>query len=98
MPQTKGAAKILEADESFNQIVETVVDYNVNYPDRGFSSFKFIPGTNDKYIIALRSSEKLGLAHSSSTYLSIFSVEGHLLTPEEIEVSKDFKFEGIEIY
>ena len=57
----------------------------------GYSSFKFIPGTQDKVIIALKSEELEG---KIATYVMVFNIDGTILFPET--KIGDLKFEGIE--
>lgn len=61
-------------------------------PTHGFSSFKFIPGTNDQAIVALKTEELNG---RTSTYILVFTVDGKILM-EETKVPTDYKYEGIE--
>ena len=42
----------------------------------GFSSFKFIPGTQDKVIVALKSEELEG---KIATYIMVFNIDGTFL-------------------
>jgi soluble calcium-activated nucleotidase 1 len=58
---------------------------------RGFSSFKFIPETNDQVIVALKSEEVSGRIAS---YLTIFKVDGQILLKERY--IGNVKYEGIE--
>lgn len=58
---------------------------------RGFSSFKFLPGSEDSIIIALKSEENEG---TMATYVTAFTIDGVTLLPD-IKVSEQ-KFEGIE--
>lgn len=60
-------------------------------PTRGFSSFKFLPGSNEKIIIALKSEEYQG---RMSTYIVAFTTDGNILMPE-MKVANE-KFEGFE--
>jgi soluble calcium-activated nucleotidase 1 len=57
-------------------------------PTHGFSSLKFIQGTNDEWIVALKSEETNG---KTSTYALIFNMDGHIILPET-QVSADHKF------
>ena len=57
----------------------------------GFSSFKFIPGTQDKVIVALKSEELEG---KIATYIMVFNIDGTIYHPET--KIGDLKFEGIE--
>jgi soluble calcium-activated nucleotidase 1 len=61
------------------------------HPSHGFSSFKFIPGTNDEVIIALKSEEDEG---KIASYILAFTTDGELLL-EETRIG-DYKYEGIE--
>ncbi|XP_072168222.1 soluble calcium-activated nucleotidase 1-like [Diadema setosum] len=58
---------------------------------RGFSSFKFIPGTNDQVIVALKTEEDAG---KIATYITAFNIDGKILMPD-IKFA-EIKYEGIE--
>ena len=58
---------------------------------RGFSSFKFIPGTNDQVIVALKTEEDAG---KIATYVTAFNIDGKILMPDQ--KFADIKYEGIE--
>lgn len=60
-------------------------------PERGYTSFKFLPGTNDTIIVALKSVE---VGNQTATYLTSFTTEGEILL-EDSQVS-DEKYEGLE--
>lgn len=60
-------------------------------PVRGFSSFKFLPGSDDKIIIALKTEEFQGY---TATYITAFTVDGIILMPD-IKIAEK-KFEGLE--
>lgn len=60
-------------------------------PTHGFSSFKWVPGTGDNFIIALKSEEIEG---KTASYVMVFDMQGNILLPE-IKVG-DHKYEGIE--
>lgn len=80
---------MLTADEEFKTIeVSNVGELN---PTHGFSSFKFIPGTNHNIIVALKSEEDGDI---KATYIMVFSLDGKILLPET--KIGDKKFEGIE--
>ena len=57
----------------------------------GFSSFKFVPGTQDTVIIALKSEEYKG---KIASYILVFHIDGTILYPET--KIGDHKYEGIE--
>ncbi|MEQ2217605.1 Soluble calcium-activated nucleotidase 1 [Xenoophorus captivus] len=60
-------------------------------PTHGFSSFKFVPDTDDQVILALKSEEDAGRI---ATYIIAFTLDGRLLMPET-KVG-DVKYEGLE--
>lgn len=61
-------------------------------PTHGFSSFKFVPNTHDRLIVALKSEENQG---KTASYIMAFDIDGTILLPET-KIDGDFKFEGIE--
>lgn len=60
-------------------------------PTHGFSSFKFVPDTDDQIILALKSEEDAG---QIATYIIAFTLDGRVLMPET--KMGDVKFEGLE--
>lgn len=60
-------------------------------PARGFSSFKFIPGTEDNVIIALRTEELDG---KTATFITAFTTDGEYIL-EDTHIA-DLKYEGLE--
>lgn len=60
---------------------------------RGFSAFQFVPGTNDRIIVALKSEEKDGLPVAS--YVTVFNYEMSHILLEEVPLFGKFKYEGI---
>lgn len=60
-------------------------------PIRGFSSFKFLPGSDDTIIVALKTEEHQG---ATATYITAFNIDGRILMPD-LKVS-DKKYEGLE--
>lgn len=60
-------------------------------PNRGYASFKFVPGTNDTVIAAINTTEE---GDTTATYLSVFTTDGEIIYPQT-QVS-DMKFEGFE--
>lgn len=77
------------ANERFTDI--TVKHIGELSKTRGFSSFKFIPETNDQVIVALKSEEVSG---KIASYLTIFKIDGKILLKEKYV--GDVKYEGIE--
>ncbi|KAM3865051.1 soluble calcium-activated nucleotidase 1b [Diretmus argenteus] len=60
-------------------------------PTHGFSSFKFVPDTDDQIILALKSEEDAG---KIATYILAFTLDGRVLMPET--KIGDVKYEGLE--
>jgi soluble calcium-activated nucleotidase 1 len=58
---------------------------------KGYSSFKFIPGTEDRIIVALKSEEVSGKVAS---YVTVFTLDGKILL-KDIKIG-NVKYEGIE--
>lgn len=61
-------------------------------PVRGYSSFKFVPGTENKVIIALKSEEDAG---QTRTYVTVFDINERILVKDTL-LSDKYKFEGVE--
>ncbi|XP_050439596.1 apyrase-like [Adelges cooleyi] len=80
---------LLSANDKFNDI--KVVTIGERVPTHGFSSFKFLPGTNDRIIVAIKSEE---VGSITATYMTAFNIDGTIILPE-IKVA-NFKYEGIE--
>jgi len=80
---------LFSASEDFHLVqVQRMGPY---HPTHGFSSFKFVPGTKDSIIIALKSEEDAGTVKS---YITVLSIEGDVLL-EEAQIG-DMKYEGVE--
>lgn len=81
---------MLKADDEF-----ATVDYHTIgeiVPVRGYSSFKFVPGTDNRLIVALKSEEDDG---HTRTYVTLFDVNGFILVKDKL-ISDKLKYEGIE--
>ncbi|KAF7461430.1 Hypothetical predicted protein [Marmota monax] len=85
----KGTNLLLSAAQDFGDISVRRVGELV--PTHGFSSFKFIPNTDDQIIVALKSEEDTGIIAS---YIMAFTLDGRVLLPETKIGS--VKYEGIE--
>lgn len=95
--EQRGSNMIISIDAEFQKYDIIRVQFTEQVPARGFSSFKFVPGTDDNLILAIRSEED-DSAGILKTYISIFETDtGKMVLPEQ-EASKEFKFEGIEIW
>ncbi|XP_007246168.3 soluble calcium-activated nucleotidase 1b isoform X2 [Astyanax mexicanus] len=60
-------------------------------PTHGFSSFRFVPNTDDEIVLALKSEEDAG---TIATYITAFTMDGRILLPET--KIGDVKYEGVE--
>lgn len=60
-------------------------------PTHGFSSFRFVPNTDDEMVLALKSEEDAG---TIATYITAFTLDGRILLPET--KIGDVKYEGLE--
>lgn len=85
----KGTNLLLSAAQDFGDISVSHVGEVV--PTHGFSSFKFIPNTDDQIIVALKSEEDRG---KIATYIMAFTLDGRFLLPET--KIGNVKYEGIE--
>lgn len=87
-----GCNLLISADERFTKINTVPLDASHTSPTHGFSSFKFVPNTEDKIIVALKTEELDG---KTSTYITAFDIEGHTIFPEQ-RIETDLKYEGFE--
>lgn len=61
---------------------------------RGFSSVKFVPDTEDRWLLALKSEED-SRANRTASYITVVSTEGQVALPETL-IPGSVKFEGVE--
>ncbi|XP_021096779.1 soluble calcium-activated nucleotidase 1 isoform X3 [Heterocephalus glaber] len=87
--ERKGTNLLLSAAQDFGDI--SVRRVGEVLPTHGFSSFKFIPNTDDQIIVALKSEEDSGMV---ATYVMAFTLDGRFLLPET--KIGNVKYEGIE--
>jgi len=91
--ESKGANLMLIADEDFSKI-EVVKIQSQTKPTRGFSCFRFIPGTD--HILAFKSEEiDNGVTSDTSTYAMVIDTSGNVLISETL-FDEGLKFEGLE--
>ncbi|PIO54760.1 Apyrase [Teladorsagia circumcincta] len=89
--ETRGTNLMIIGDSTLSSF--TVVHVGeLTHPARGFSAFQFIPGTNDRLIIALKSEEKDGKPVAS--YVTVFDINGEVLL-QDTSLHDPHKFEGI---
>jgi len=87
--ERRGTNLMITADPSFEDV--RVSELGPLNPTRGFSSFKFVPGTQDSVIAALKSEEVEGKV---ATYITVLTTDNKVLLPET--KFADAKFEGLE--
>lgn len=98
--ERRGAKIAIIATEDF----ETITSFEIRGLDdptgcRGFSTAKFVPGTGDRIIMALRTTEienslQSGQGRETATFLTAFEIpSGNLVIQEQSFTSK--KFEGL---
>ena len=90
--ERRGSNTVLLASEDFSQV--EVRHITTLTPTRGFSEFKFLPGSNDNVIVALKSEENEE-EKTQNSYLVVFNLDGTVLM-EETEIPGKMKFEGLE--
>ncbi|KAL4717984.1 hypothetical protein ACJJTC_013024 [Scirpophaga incertulas] len=84
-----GCNYLITSDNDFKNI--EAVEITKHQPKHGFSSFKFIPGSNDEAIVALRTTEYEG---KTATYIYAFKTDGSVLLHDTL--IENLKYEGIE--
>ena len=90
--ERRGSNTVLLASEDFSHI--EVRHITPLTPTRGFSDFKFLPGSKDEVIVALKSEENEE-QQTQNSYLTVFSLDGRVLM-EETEIPGGMKYEGLE--
>ena len=89
--ERRGTNVVLTADDDFSHVTVLRIP-DIHDPERGFSSFKFIPGTSDHHLLALRTREVEGELESFVTVIDAHT--GAVLVPD-VKVADD-KIEGVE--
>lgn len=87
--ERRGTNLLLSSTQDFGDV--TVGHVGEVFPTHGFSSFKFIPDTDDQIIVALKSEEDNG---KIASYIMAFTLDGRFLLPETR--IGNVKYEGIE--
>ncbi|GMF32880.1 unnamed protein product [Phytophthora fragariaefolia] len=89
--EKRGSNKVVIASEDFSSIQVREVG-NIT-PLRGFSSFKFVPRSDDSVIVAIKSVEVEDEQRQTS-YITVFDVDGNVLM-DETEIPGAKKYEGV---
>nr|XP_020476636.1 soluble calcium-activated nucleotidase 1 [Monopterus albus] len=87
--ERRGTNIALSCSPDFKNIILSQVGPLIS--THGFSSFKFVPNTDDQIILALKSEEDAG---KIATYITAFTLDGRILLPET--KIGDVKYEGLE--
>ncbi|KAL3272443.1 hypothetical protein HHI36_013923 [Cryptolaemus montrouzieri] len=87
--ERRGCSVLISADADVNTV--RIVKIPNEHITRGFSSFKFLPNTNDEVIVALRTEELEG---KTRTFLISFTIHGQVLV-DDLHIA-DNKYEGFE--
>lgn len=103
LDERKGNNQLAIVDEHFTQVTIVDIKFDVHDPLRGFSTFAFVPGTNDRHALAIRSVEEDCVGGIESvckqrSYFSVFDVTTGDVYMHEVEMQLDMmvKFEGVE--
>uniref|UniRef100_A0A1L8DQB5 Putative apyrase n=1 Tax=Nyssomyia neivai TaxID=330878 RepID=A0A1L8DQB5_9DIPT len=88
-----GCNKIITANENFKNIKVIDIKDTPRNPASGFSTFRFIPGTNNGRILALRTVEKDDLIETSAV---VIDMSGKVLMSEK-KLYND-KYEGLAFF
>ncbi|GBG26302.1 Soluble calcium-activated nucleotidase 1 [Hondaea fermentalgiana] len=95
--EVMGSNLMLVYDEHFGKLVKKLSIGSL-VPTHGWSSFKFVPFTNNRVILGLRSMEiedKDNGDGEQNTYVTIFDVDGNVFLEEQL-IPGAHKYEGIE--
>jgi len=100
--ERKGSNKVVLVDENFTKA--TVMDIKMKEIDplHGFSTLAFVPGTNDRHALAIRTVEENCVGGEEDvckqrSYFIVFDVlTGEVLMDEVIVPGHEIKFEGVE--
>jgi len=95
--ESKGSNLMIIVDENLKSA--TVRQVGEKIPTRGFSSFKFVPGTNYELFAALKSEEHCDVSSPENacdqrTFITVMDMNGEVMM-EETEVPSKYKYEGI---
>ena len=98
-----GSNKVLFVDESFSTSETVTVKFQSEDTYLGFSSFAFVPHTQDQHILGIRSLEQDCYSGAppdkechQESYLSVFETLTGKVLMEEVLISKTIKLEGLE--
>jgi soluble calcium-activated nucleotidase 1 len=82
--------KLIIASEDFTKIDVVEIGDKLT-PERGYASFKFVPNTQDRVLMATKSVE---VEDAQSAYVTLFQIDGTVLL-HDVEIPGDSKYEGL---
>jgi len=96
-----GGNKVVLVSEDFSEVEVVTIKMESLDPLKGFSSFAFVPGTNDKHALAIRSVEEDCVGGDDSvckqrSYFLVFDVKTGEVLSDELKYPENLKFEGVE--
>ena len=89
--EKRGTNLLLTADVSFSTITTQRIGGTTD-PEKGFSSFKVVPGTAGQHLLAIKSKEVAG---SLESFLTVVNAATGDVLLDDIKVA-DNKLEGVE--
>eukprot|EP01104_Vermistella_antarctica_P010442 TRINITY_DN2793_c0_g1_i1.p1 TRINITY_DN2793_c0_g1~~TRINITY_DN2793_c0_g1_i1.p1 ORF type:complete len:410 (+),score=101.36 TRINITY_DN2793_c0_g1_i1:90-1232(+) len=87
--EVRGSNIMISCAENFSEC--SVTQVGVLNRKHGFSSFKFVPGRENEFVV-LKTEEYRGTIH---TYIAVFDLDGNVLL-EESKIGDNTKYEGLE--
>lgn len=98
--EKKGGHQLVLVDEHFTKVEVVDIKTKKHDPLKGFSTFAFVPGSNDEHALAVRSVEEncVGFSDTCSqrSYFFVFNVKTGDVLSNEVKSTEDVKFEGVE--
>lgn len=99
--EKRGSNKAVLVDEHFTKAEVVEIKMKNHDPLHGFSTFAFVPGTNDQHALAIRSVEEDCVGGDESlckqrTYFMVFDVTTGEVLMDETRYDTDTKYEGVE--
>jgi len=96
-----GSNKICIVSEGFDSAKVIDIKFRTQDPLHGFSTFAFVPNTNDRHALAVRSVEEDCVGGDANmckqrSYFTVFDVLTGEVLMEEQQFPENIKFEGIE--
>jgi soluble calcium-activated nucleotidase 1 len=99
--ERRGSNKVVLVNEDFTDAQVIDIQMKEVDPLHGFSTFAFVPNTNDQHALAIRSVEEDCVGGEESkckqrTYFLVFDVTTGEVLMDEVKFNADTKYEGVE--